>query len=245
MARINIEDKWWTDPRRYQLAERLKNLRLADGLMVEVWALAQRFWGNHRAKVPLIVFQQIPDFELLFECDLAIKHGGNVYVRGTKEFHEWYASLKESASKGGKSKGNQPKRIASERQADRKSPTPTPTPTLTLTLINKEEREETPHPLARVWKENKGALPDIKAWNKDRQKKSDQRWSEKPDFEYWTEVVKKLSASKFCTGGNDRGWRADFDFLLQPNTHVRAIEGRYDNNTKRDDYWDGFFEENK
>lgn len=119
--------------------------------------------------------------------------------------------------------------------------TPTPTPT----LINKEEREEAPHPLARVWKENKGALPDIKAWNKDRQKKSDQRWSEKPDFEYWTEVVKKLSASKFCTGGNDRGWRADFDFLLQPNTHVRAIEGRYDNNTKRDDYWDGFFEENK
>ncbi len=41
-------------------------------------------------------------------------------------------------------------------------------------------------------------------------------------------AIANIGASSFCrgeTGG--AGWRADFDFLLQPTSFVRALEGRY------------------
>ncbi|MBV2144219.1 DNA replication protein [Falsochrobactrum sp. TDYN1] len=45
----------------------------------------------------------------------------------------------------------------------------------------------------------------------------------------WLEALAKIEASSFCTGGNDRGWRADLDFLLQPSSFAAILEGRYDN----------------
>lgn len=44
----------------------------------------------------------------------------------------------------------------------------------------------------------------------------------------WAAALEKLAASRHCTGSNDRGWRADLDFLLQPKSFVRLMEGRYD-----------------
>lgn len=43
------------------------------------------------------------------------------------------------------------------------------------------------------------------------------------------EAIERIGASAFCTGANDRGWKADFDFLLQESSLGRALEGRYDN----------------
>jgi hypothetical protein len=37
-----------------------------------------------------------------------------------------------------------------------------------------------------------------------------------------------LERSAFCRGENDRGWRADFDFLLQPKSFTKLLEGAYD-----------------
>ncbi|MGI8388043.1 DNA replication protein [Brucella anthropi] len=45
----------------------------------------------------------------------------------------------------------------------------------------------------------------------------------------WLEALGKVEASDFCTGQNDRGWRADLDFLLQPSSFTALLEGRYDN----------------
>lgn len=45
----------------------------------------------------------------------------------------------------------------------------------------------------------------------------------------WFEALGKVEASAFCTGQNDRGWRADLDFLLQPSSFTALLEGRYDN----------------
>jgi len=44
----------------------------------------------------------------------------------------------------------------------------------------------------------------------------------------WIETVKKMAASKFCNGTNDRRWKADFDFLLKPETWLKVNEGKYD-----------------
>lgn len=141
LARLNFEDRWWEDERRYALAERLGgSLREADGLMAEVWLVAQRFWGNGRKKVPAVVFQNVKDFELLFDVDLAYRKGSLIYVRGTRECHEWYAKrLSASASGGNVTKKRSSKReanvvangVANDKQTGG-SPAPVPAPVPTL-----------------------------------------------------------------------------------------------------------------
>jgi hypothetical protein len=42
-----------------------------------------------------------------------------------------------------------------------------------------------------------------------------------------TEAIAALERSPFCRGENDRGWKADFDFLLQPKSFTKLIEGTY------------------
>lgn len=46
--------------------------------------------------------------------------------------------------------------------------------------------------------------------------------------EAWTEACIRISRSTFCKGGNNRGWTADIDFLCQPGSFVKALEGAYD-----------------
>lgn len=51
------------------------------------------------------------------------------------------------------------------------------------------------------------------------------------------EAIANVGKSAHCHGANERGWRADFDFLLQPKSLIRAIEGRY-SHTERRSKWD-------
>jgi hypothetical protein len=47
------------------------------------------------------------------------------------------------------------------------------------------------------------------------------------------QAIAAIGASTFCQGDNDTGWRADFDFLLQPKSLVRVLEGRYANRARQ------------
>lgn len=42
-----------------------------------------------------------------------------------------------------------------------------------------------------------------------------------------TEAIWTIPRTPFLCGENDRGWRADFDFLLQPKSFPRILEGSY------------------
>ena len=54
-----------------------------------------------------------------------------------------------------------------------------------------------------------------------------------PEFAaHWREAIDRVGASEFCRGKNDRGWRADFDWFLKPETHEKIMAGRYDKNCK-------------
>lgn len=44
----------------------------------------------------------------------------------------------------------------------------------------------------------------------------------------FTEAISALGRSAFLRGENERGWRADFDFFLQPKSFQKLIEGGYD-----------------
>lgn len=48
------------------------------------------------------------------------------------------------------------------------------------------------------------------------------------------EIIKVFSLaneSKFLCGDNDRGWKADIDWLLNENNMIKVLEGRYTNNS--------------
>lgn len=44
----------------------------------------------------------------------------------------------------------------------------------------------------------------------------------------WSKALTAIYKSKFLCGENERGWKADFDFLLQPKSFVKLVEGAYD-----------------
>jgi hypothetical protein len=41
-------------------------------------------------------------------------------------------------------------------------------------------------------------------------------------------VFEKANASSFLTGKNDRGWKADIDFILREDKFISIVEGKYD-----------------
>ena len=45
----------------------------------------------------------------------------------------------------------------------------------------------------------------------------------------WRKAIAKAKASEFCNGENDRGWRADLEWFLQPDTGTKLLEGKCTN----------------
>lgn len=51
------------------------------------------------------------------------------------------------------------------------------------------------------------------------------------NFEIMQTVFEKAEASRFLRGDNNRGWKADFDWIFTNSTNwVKILEGKYDNN---------------
>ena len=84
------------------------------------------------------------------------------------------------------------------------------------------------HELICLWNEHATNLSKVNLTNKKREQKIKNIWQNlKP--EQWLQVIKKINASDFCCGKSSTGWRATFDWLLQPETYLKVLEGKYDN----------------
>lgn len=91
MARINIEECWWSDPRRQKLVRLLKgDARLADGLMIQAWRLAQEFCQKDFL-IPIEQFLCLEDSHYLFDCFLA-----EVRLKDTPEVQYIQADTKQA-----------------------------------------------------------------------------------------------------------------------------------------------------
>lgn len=87
-----------------------------------------------------------------------------------------------------------------------------------------------PRQLMDLWNERAAnVLPRCSALSDLRTIKAKARITEHPDRAFWESAIDKLNASDFCRGGNDRGWLADFDFIIQQRGLLRLVEGFYDN----------------
>jgi len=63
----------------------------------------------------------------------------------------------------------------------------------------------------------------------DNRKKDIKKLIEMYTLEQIEAAFKNINDSNFCTGNNDREWRADFDFCINSNKVTNALEGKYKN----------------
>lgn len=110
-------------------------------------------------------------------------------------------------------------------------------------LDNKDHKENTPQaerPKAdttdyELFKDtyNKfcSSLPQIRALS-DKRKKAIRDFLKQLEFKDFEEACKKANENNFLAGQNDRGWKADFDFIIRPDKALSIIEGgKYGGNT--------------
>lgn len=87
-------------------------------------------------------------------------------------------------------------------------------------------------PLDLIWNEECGQLPKVRALTKSRKTKILSLAKKIPEETYWRDIVRRVAKSSFCLGESGRGWRANFDWFIKPDTHVKVFEGHYDNKTQ-------------
>lgn len=78
-----------------------------------------------------------------------------------------------------------------------------------------------------LWRECCPSLGQINKLTDTRQRAANARWREEPSEDYWREVFRKMEASAFCRG-EVKDWKARFDWAMRPDTHVKTMEGLYD-----------------
>jgi hypothetical protein len=84
--------------------------------------------------------------------------------------------------------------------------------------------------LARLWNENRSvAMPQIRELSPTRKAHIRARLGAVPDLERQKAAIIRAAKSDFLNGSGDRGWVADFDWFLKPDTIFHIEEGKYDN----------------
>lgn len=81
---------------------------------------------------------------------------------------------------------------------------------------------------SQFWNRNKN-LPPIRKMTKDRIAKLKVRMNETDFAENWQKIIERIASTPFLIGDNERGWKANVDWLLANATnYVKVLEGKYD-----------------
>lgn len=119
------------------------------------------------------------------------------------------------------------------RKGNATEPAATPHDTEIRETRKKEEKVELsagmappPSVLADLWNSIVGE-PKVLKLSKAREAKCRLRLKER-DADAWAEVFRSISNSAFLRGENERGWHADFDWIIANDTNaLKVLEGKY------------------
>lgn len=80
-----------------------------------------------------------------------------------------------------------------------------------------------------VWNQTalKAGLQQSRSLTPDRRRKLTARLRECGGLEGWRQAMANILASEFLRGKNERGWRANLDFVLQPTSFGKLCDGVY------------------
>lgn len=110
MARINIEDKLFSDGRWMKLVIKCGCRHKAIGILTGAWILAQKNWLQY-GFIPKKAWDT--DFDILIDVELATRRAdGNVYVKGSKKAFRWLDQRSDAGSLGGSASTDKKKKAA-------------------------------------------------------------------------------------------------------------------------------------
>lgn len=69
----------------------------------------------------------------------------------------------------------------------------------------------------------KPPIPRCRELTDERRRKIRTRIAKRPDLSEWREAFEAVQGNAFCTGSNDRGWIADFDWIIKNDTVVAKV----------------------
>lgn len=91
--------------------------------------------------------------------------------------------------------------------------------------------EISPEHVIEAWNIMAGEAGVPKARMTDERKRKLRSFVRRHSIDDITEAIWAVPRSSFLCGENDRGWKAGIDFLLQPSSFTKLIEGTYDRST--------------
>jgi len=80
--------------------------------------------------------------------------------------------------------------------------------------------------LTAAWNALEG-VPAIRSWSESRRRQIRVRLRDPTWLDQALEAVRRISDIPFLCGQNDRGWRANIDWLLRPDSVTKILEGQY------------------
>jgi len=100
---------------------------------------------------------------------------------------------------------------------------------------NKKNRADAVDRFINLFQSCCPSLPRIKVVNESRKRKIAARFKEFPDWRWWNDYFLKIEASDFLTGRiksrdpDQRSFKADIDWIINPTNLAKIVEGKYDN----------------
>lgn len=96
--------------------------------------------------------------------------------------------------------------------------------------------ESTARNIAALWNDwagqtkdvNGKGIPQVTKLAGDRLKLAMARAKEYPSLDFWKAALAKVASIPGLMGANDRGWTVTFDWIVQPMSVAKLIEGKYD-----------------
>lgn len=105
MARINIEDTLYRDPRWMELLLAVGNKFTALGMILTAWTLAQKYWAKGKFPIPGEEWDAAGLDQSIVKAGLASKvcEGDRSFymMRGCEEQFEWLIQRQEAGRRGG------------------------------------------------------------------------------------------------------------------------------------------------
>ncbi|MBR5172239.1 MAG: hypothetical protein IKW14_02440, partial [Phascolarctobacterium sp.] len=78
------------------------------------------------------------------------------------------------------------------------------------------------------------SLPAVKSKTDKRMKAIKARWKENgKSIDFFIGYFHRVEASDFLTNRSDKGWKSNFDWLMNQSNMAKVLEGNYDNSGKR------------
>jgi len=119
VARINIEEKWWGDPRRQAICDAAGNSYMVDGIFLRIIKTAQEYI-KEGSPIPKKLFSQFPHSILFVENGICEITDEGVWLDGAKKHLGWLAKRVVAGKNGGKQKSPAKREAALKREASKR-----------------------------------------------------------------------------------------------------------------------------